>query len=219
MFFHRSLFRQIAFASLSMALTPWAGTAAPTLSVRDLTFGDFGCSVTREGIAALPADCSQIFVQPLIGENNNEGIRISSDFFAAPFSFDNALLRYTVSSDSGIDRVGLYFNGGYLGLAISSATEYVFSGNRLLGSAQVFCGFGVGCDRMDDILLHGVYQDLTIVKDINVTSLIGFAGESVIDQTFGEAPEPSTWCLLGLGVLGIACRKRKKPECGESLHE
>ena len=207
MSFHRLLFRQIAFASLATALAPWAGTAAPSLSVRDLTFGDFACSVTRGGIVALPADCSEIFVHPLIVAHNNAGIQIISDFFAAPFSFDNALLRYHVSSNTGIDRVGLNFNGGYLGLAISSATEYVFSEDQLLGSAQVFCDFGVGCDRTDDILLHGVYQDLTILKDINVTGLVGFAGESIIDQTFGVAPEPSTWCLLSLGILGIAYRR------------
>ena len=199
--FYPSFFRSCLLSALLASALPWTSSAAPSLSLPGLTFDNFACSVTRGGIAALPSDCRQILIQPLLVPNHDSGIRISSDFIAAPFSFDDAILAYHVSSRAGIDRVDLAFNGAYFGLAISSATEYVFSGRQLLASAQVFCGYGVGCKGADNILLNGAYQDLTIVKDINVTSLIGIAGESIIDQRFGVVPEPSSGFLLSLGLL------------------
>ena len=199
--FHKFFSTALPLAVLAGALVPLS-SAAPMAGPGGLLFDNFACSVSRDSVLAAPSGCSQIFVRPLVTSQNTLGIRFTSDFFAPPYSFDRALIGYQVQSPDGIGSVGLAFNGAYLGLAISSVIENVYSGNRLVGSAAVYYGAFVGCDRTDNILLNGLYHDLTVVKEIDVVSLAGLAGQTIIDQTFGIAPEPGSAQLLSCcGIL------------------
>lgn len=181
----------------------------PTLSVDGLTFSGFTCSISKGGVLATPSSCGEINVNTITQPGT--GIQITSGFTAGYGSFDDAVLTYNLSSTSGVSAVGLDFNGIFLGLGVSSVTESVFSGNQLVGFATVSCGTAVGCNRTDNILLNGVYNNLHIEKDINVSAaLLGVAQASVIDQTFTATPEPSSMALLGSGLLGAAFLRRKK---------
>ncbi len=197
----------LPFMSFATPVVP-----SPTLSVAGLNFNNFTCSVTGEG-PAFPSKCGSIDVATITHPGN--GIQISSGFTAFPFSFSDATINYHVSSAAGIDMVGLDFNGSFHGYAISSVTETIYNAaGTQVGFASVSCakGFLGGCERTDNIHLNGSYNDLYIQKDINVSSFIGEAQISYIDQTFSTAtaPEPSSIALLGSGLLTAAALLRRR---------
>ncbi len=206
-------FSKSILITATAALLPLVSQAAPItpnpgpLSVADLSFNNFTCSLSKGGVSAFPSSCSQINVNTIT--QPGKGIQISSGFLAALGSFDDAVLSYNVSSKSGIDRVGLIFNGTFEGLAISKVTESVFSGENLVGFAQVSCD-SAGCNRADNILLNGVYSNLHIQKDILVAASLGEADLSIVDQTFALTPEPASFAMLGVGLLGAGLLRRRK---------
>ena len=195
--------KSILIAAVAV-LAPIAGHAAtitsnPTLSVDGLNFSSFSCTLSLGGSAANPSDCSQINVNTITSPA--EGIRISSGFSAQGASFDDAVVDYHVTSATGISSIGLDFNGFFDGYGVSSVTESVYSGDHLIGYTKVISSDSA-TNRAADINLHGVYSDLYVVKDINVTGNGGNAEASFIDQTFVQAtPEPSSIALFGTGLL------------------
>jgi hypothetical protein len=209
----------VAAAGCLLPLASYAApvTSNPSLSINGLSFSGFACSISMNGPVSTPTACDQINVNTIT--NPGSGIQISSGFTAGPGSFNDAVIDYHVSSTSGINAVGLDFNGTFLGLAISSVTESVFSGGQQVGFATVTCGIA-GCNRTDNIMLDGSYSDLYIEKDINVTGGIFTTAQiSIIDQTFGtDAPEPASLALFGSGLLGAALllRRRVKLDAGKT---
>ncbi len=213
-FSHKLLLAAVAtFAPVMMQAATISSD--PTLSVGGMTFSNFTCSVSKGGIVATPSNCGQINVDTITAPAM--GIQITSGFTAAAFSFDDAVITYHLTSDTGISNVGLSFNGFFLGMGVTSVTESVFSGNQLVGFATVACGspsLGATCDRTDNIMLNGTYTDLHIEKDINVTAAAGIAGASIVDQTFTATPEPSSMALIGSGLLGAFGLLRRKANKG-----
>ncbi len=115
---------------------------------------------------------------------------------------------------AGINNIGLNFNGNFMGLAISSVVETVFSGDTEIAKATVSCSL-LGCDDTDNIALKGIYHDLTVEKDIFVGgSYLGDATISAVNQTFDPTPtpEPSSFMLLGSALIGVGgfLRRRSK---------
>lgn len=192
---------------------PVAVTSNPSLSVGNLNFSNFGCSLTQGGVLATPNNCSQINVNTITQPGT--GIVFSSGFTAA-LGFDDAMLTYNVASTgAGISSIGLDFNGTFLGLAVSSVTETVFNNGQQVGFAKVSCS-QFGCNQTDSIALNGVYSNLFIQKDIQVAAGEGIAQASYVDQTFTTAaPEPGATALLGSGLLGITALLRRRSILGK----
>lgn len=220
-------FSKTILLSAATLMLPLLGHATPVntnlvLSVNGLTFNDFSCSVTHQG-AAGPGGCGKIDVQTIA--NPAQGIQFSSGFIAGSLgslAFDDATINYHVSSAAGINEVGLDFNGTFFGWAVSSVTETIKdANNNIVGFASVACGpdaLGIGCTRSVSIALNGLYTDLYIVKDINVSSFLGLSQISYIDQTFSTAvttaaaPEPASLAMLGAGLLGVAGLLRRRAQ-------
>lgn len=136
------------------------------------------------------------------------------------------MIGYHVTSATGFDTVGLSFNGTFAGYAVSSVTENFYTDSAMLhevgnGAALFGCPVGhmQGCVRTDNIGLGGIYHDLYIQKDINVSSICGLAQISYVDQTFANAPEPSSFAMLGAGLLGAAglLRRRAKSVAAKAV--
>lgn len=195
-------------------------TSNPSLSLNGLQFNNFSCGFSKGGIYATPNNCGQIDVQAL-NIPNMVDLRFSSDFLAAPASFDDATIGYHVSSASGISSVGLSFDGTVFGLAITEVTETVKnSNNQIVGFLDVVCGspqLGASCSNANrdlNIALNGTYTNLYIEKDVKVNGILGTASASVIDQTFSNAPEPGSTALLGSGLLAVAGLLRRRSILG-----
>ncbi len=216
--------KSIVIAAIA-CMIPIAGHASPvkwstTLSIDGLTFDDFTCHVHGAGLRS-PYNCGaqQIGVSTITSPG--VGIQFSSGFNAAPFSFDDVALTYEVKSSKPITSIGLDFDGTFWGYAISSVTESVFSGNKLVGFAKVACGavpgVDIGCTQTDTITLNGGYTDLHVEKDIDVWGLCGLAEASIVDQTFGaDAPEPSSMALIGSGLLATSLLVRRRVKLAQA---
>ena len=221
-------FSKAILLSAATMMLPFLGQATsvssdPTLMVGGMTFNDFSCNVTHQGVAG-PRGCGMIAVSTIT--HPGTGIQFSSGFSAGSIgfvSFDDATINYHVNSAKGIDTVGLDFNGTFYGYAVSSVTETIFNGDgKEVGFASVACGpnsLGVGCKRTDSIKLDGTYTNLYIQKDINVSSFVGLSEISYVDQTFANAPEPSSFAMLGAGLLGAAglLRRRAKSVAAKAV--
>ena len=206
--------KQIILAAIAMiapAVIHAAPMNAPALSIDGLNFDSFACSISKGGVLANPNNCGQVNVATIT--NPGVGIEFSSGFNAMGSSFDDATINYHVSSKTGINNVGLDFNGLFEGFAVSSVTESIFnSAGTQVGFASVSCGANAGCTRTDNIALLGSYDDLYVQKDISVASASGgHAGISIVDQTFATAaPEPSSIALMGSGLLAAGALLRRK---------
>ncbi len=199
-----------AVLPLASQANPVSVTGNPTLSIAGLDFNDFSCTVTKGGVLASPNKCGQIKVGTITSPGT--GIAFTSGFNAGFGSFDDAVIRYSVSSNTGISNIGLNFNGDFMGLAISSVVETVFSGSTEVAKAVVSCS-PLGCNDSDNIALNGIYNDLNVEKDIFVGgSYVGDASISIVNQTFDgpAAPEPASFAMLGTGLLGAAGLLRRR---------
>lgn len=211
--FSKSILITAAAALLPLVSQATTVSSNPTLSISGLTFNDFTCNVTKGGVAS-PGGCGQIAVSTITQPGT--GIQFSSGFTAGSLgfvSFDDATVNYHVTSSTGLDRIGLDFNGTFYGYAVSSVSETVYNDGKQVGFASVACGTETGCNRQEYVSLDGSYNDLYVTKDINVSSYLGLAQISFVDQTFATAPEPASFAMLGIGLLGAGLlRRRSKTE-------
>jgi hypothetical protein len=211
--FHKSILFAAALSLLPLASQARSIKSDPTLSVDGMTFNDFSCTVAKGGSAG-PNTCGPIHVSTVT--QPGDGLRFSSEFKASSFgsvSFDDATINYHVSSKTGIDAIGLDFDGAFYGYAISSVTESIYnSDGQQVGFARVVCGTEPGCSYWDAMSLDGRYKDLWVKQDIDVASFVGGANIGYIDDVFNNAtaPEPASIGLVGASLLGVAILGRRR---------
>lgn len=218
-------FSKTVLLSAAALLLPLLGNAAsvasdPTLSIGNLTFSDFSCSVSHQGVAG-PGGCGSINVNSVNAPAN--GVQFSSGFMAASLghlAFEDATINYHVTSATGINSVALDFNGMFYGFAVSSVTEtFKDEWGTVISTATVACGpdaLHIGCSRSAAYPLWATFKDLYITTDINVSSFIGMSSISYIGQSFGTVatPEPSSFAMFGAGLIGVVGLLRRRSKAG-----
>jgi hypothetical protein len=212
----------LALGSSSAVAAPI--TSNPVLSSGGNTFNSFTCSLVGPFGAAGPSSCAQIDVSSP-GTAGLGNLQIQSDFVAAGASSVDALITYHVHSNAGISAVDLEFNASFLGIAVSSVLEAIYSDAAFtneVGRLAVNCFTGA-CSFSDthdpplevaDIPLSGTFNDLYIRKDIAARGFVpgDLAFYSFIGQSFTttRVPEPASMALLGSALLGFGLLRRRK---------
>ena len=201
-----------------------------SLSNSFMTIDDFAFTRTCGGVGVCaPLDASGIDVTLV-----NNQIRFAGGFTALSgggFASADFLIAYDLSVNPlrpALGAVGLLFNGAVVGdQSFAQVVETVLATVPFLhvaGQAQVDAPGG---PLADVAVLDAPYRDLRIVKDIFLVGSdsegLGYATISLIDQFYAGpgqdpfcvgtecdvVPEPATYAMLGLGLIGLYFGKRK----------
>ena len=210
--FSKSILIAAAALIAPLAMNATSITANPSLSMGDLSFSGFTCTVSSPGGAnSTPNNCSGISVGTISAPVN--ALQFSAAFFANNGASEDALLGYTVTSNTGISSVGLAFSPTFGGMAVDSVIEDIYTPGNInpIATLTVNCTAN-GCPNSTaQIALNGSYTTLDVTKDIQLNSDSGSSQFSFVDQTFTESstPEPASLALVGAGLLAAGAIRRK----------
>lgn len=211
----------LCFATVSQAAVVTTGDAVAlqdlidgteTITSGDKTFVDFAYNATGDNPVA-----SDINVIPVQDGDGNVGIRFQAGFVDLPGGgASDALITYTVVAPAPlIVAVDLYANTTVSGSGVVQIAETFLPDYGDIG-LDVFDN-GTLKQLIDSVNLSdsadysGPVMTLPVQKDIFLfASDNGVAGTvSFIDQIYRQVPEPSSFALIVLGLIGMIPRRRE----------
>jgi hypothetical protein len=188
----------------------------------NLQFSNFGYIGTGNP-TGLALQAGNIFVQPLT-TTGDEGFQFSAGWNVGTqpggFSaFQDSLITFTISTvnqQATLDDLSLFFNGSPSGTGLSGVTEQYCLGGPLNNCPAANSGqikvTNPPQHFNDMITFNTPVSSISVSKDINVTSGInGTATISQVVNTFSQTgvPEPTSYLLLGSGLLGLGMLRKR----------
>jgi hypothetical protein len=190
------------------------------LVIEDKIFADWEFQGSSGGGAMQP-DEEFVLVQGGVDDATGDiGLRFVMPWLAGPSQFVDAVLGYSVTvaenSPLYIHDVAMYLTGvSATGTGQVAIGESVWSGPVPEGDPLVSLGVArVVGDGAEDLVAH---EEFTPVKQVfvrkNAVLVGGEAGTAHVSEFFqfySQIPEPTTTALLGVGVLALIRRHRRR---------
>ena len=189
------------------------------VQIGDKLFGDFQFSYSdNNGNTNDDIRAQQINLTALTNDIGF-GIRITNAWRASGSTAEDTIFAYSVTvlaPGYSISDAHMTYNGVSTGNSFSAVTEQFFTGGfgaGLVGTMEVHNDSGTDVKQQDSIVFSPTFTKLYIEKDIHLEGAgldqPGNATISIIDQTFSQIPEPSTFALTLGALAGLACCRRR----------
>jgi len=184
------------------------------VQVGDKLFGNFFFSYSDlAGITSDPLTESNV-VLSTVSNVIGFGLQFTQPLLAIGSDIKDIVFEYTAAvtdptnliSDIHLAITGSAGNGG-----LGTVAEQAFVGGFGATSVGNISASIPGSTTAAADIVPPV-SELWVEKDVTVAgggAANGFAGISIIQQTYSQVPEPSTLLLVGLGLLGVVAVKRK----------
>jgi hypothetical protein len=192
----------------SIVLSSVLQTTGKTVQIGDDVFGNFQFSyVDTDGIASDNFRASDVVLKAL-QDQFGYGFSLQMPLSASGDVVKDVVVEFSVKeTDPGmpISDDHLQMDAETTGKGLADTSETIFTG-----------GFGVGSIGSMDVNTSGALDSsvkfsvpecmIYVEKDILVTGNSDCRDAATIcsiEQEFSQIPEPSTWMLVGLGLLGV----------------
>jgi hypothetical protein len=221
----------VAFSSFASATILPCSSAAMTVydgagfscTEGNLTYSNFSFSEIGT-VSPLPT-AAAFTLTPVIAPGA-DGFQIQGSFAAPANTTIDVAIGYTVTINPGVFLGGVLSMSGFgassgasVDIAESVCAGAAFNSMNVCPSPGVFKSLHVydnstGVVPMDSVMFANSPTTLGIVKDINVRGgTDGSAQVSLIDNISlfaAGTPEPASYSLIGMGLIGLAYASRKR---------
>lgn len=127
---------------------------------------------------------------------------------------DNGYTRLTMADGSAFGDIGMQLANGYSDPSISYGYDLRLDGQSILTGSFIGASFpqyfGISGGGFDELRLIGVYQGASTPIQGNQYQALSIDAVELRGAAPAEVPEPAMLGLFGLGLAGLAMRRRRK---------